>query len=161
MSEAIDADLSAHGDGRAANSWRKAPVTGRMAFGFAGGEPRAVTLDGKVVATVTTACQRCLQPFEWQLETGLRLVFVGIDDRTNGFDGFEPWEVDVNDAQPLAIVDEALVMAMPLSACHDELDQCVELSPRHVQDVLPGDDDESTTMPFATLRQQMNKGSKD
>jgi len=51
---------------------------------------------------------------------------------------------------PAAVVEEALIMAMPLSATHDTVDECGGYEPADEQV-------EQTTRPFAELRSQLDQ----
>ena len=64
-------------------------------------------------------------------------------------DGYEIWEFDENKVSPADIVEEALIMAMPLSALHESSDDCIAFSDDvHV-------DDSKTVRPFEDLRSLM------
>jgi uncharacterized metal-binding protein YceD (DUF177 family) len=64
-------------------------------------------------------------------------------------DGYEIWEFDENTVSPADIVEEALIMAMPLSALHASSDDCKAVfDDGHV-------DDGKTVRPFEDLRSLM------
>ena len=64
---------------------------------------------------------------------------------------YEIWEVEGDTIRPIDIVEEALIMAMPLSAVHPASEMCGPLAEN------VADDNRKTVRPFADLRSQMNK----
>ena len=57
---------------------------------------------------------------------------------------------------PDDIVDEALVMALPLAAMHEDADDCVEIEAQNEATIESTMVDEKMTTPFAALRAQMD-----
>lgn len=149
LSQAIEQDLATLSAADRPGGWRDAAVSGRLAFGFDDGGARAAMLEGRVGTTVTGVCQRCLAPFTWPLDIALRLVFAEPGGPVEAGPEYEVWELDEPTLCPIAVVDEALVMALPLSAKHDEGSCRV--------DVEPQDAGEETTRPFASLRARMEE----
>jgi uncharacterized metal-binding protein YceD (DUF177 family) len=64
-------------------------------------------------------------------------------------DGYEIWEFDENTVRPADLVEEALIMAMPLSALHESSDDCKAL----INDEQA--DESKTVRPFEDLRSLM------
>ena len=147
LAEAIETDIAALDAAARTVNWRESAVTGRLIFGFADDSERVATLAGHVEARVAAVCQRCLALFDWPLRTEFRLQFgtPGMAIR----DDYELWELSDSLVCPMEIVDEALIMAMPLSARHEDSAHCVE---------LPQRDDENLATPFASLRAQIDEG---
>ena len=145
LAETLAADLSVLDAAQVPRDWRARPVSGRLQFGTdtAGGAVAAVELK----AGITSVCQRCLDVFEWSLQTELKLQLIAAEEVADELEGYEVWELDEDAIVPAELVDEALVMALPLSARHDE--NCVEVEAEEVTDKL--------TTPFADLRSQMDK----
>ena len=98
-------------------------------------------------------CQRCLEPFDLPLRTTLKMLLLKSADATTVQDEFEIWEVEGNGIRPLDIVEEALIMALPLSAVHQPPDLCGPLA----ENVT--DDNKETVTPFADLRSRMSKSN--
>ena len=69
----------------------------------------------------------------------------------SGFSGFEVWELAEDAVRPLDIVEEALIMALPLSPLHKSRDLCGPLADNVVQEKT------GTVRPFADLKSQMGK----
>ena len=79
----------------------------------------------------------------------LRLLFADGED-TPADDRFEVWELEEERFRPIDLVEEALIMALPLSAMHDNSEAC------RTVDEKPSDEDEMTR-PFAALKSQMEQ----
>ncbi len=148
----MEADLSALDAGKMPANWREYPVTGKLNFGFADAQDEVAALNISLQASVTTVCQRCLQPFELPLSTTLRLLLSGASDKIAERDGYEVWEFAEDAIRPIDIVEEALLMALPLSAMHENIDECVEIEAEIEAETV----DEGMTTPFAALRTLMD-----
>jgi uncharacterized metal-binding protein YceD (DUF177 family) len=148
----MEADLSALDAAKMPAKWREFPVTGTLKFGFLDAQKEVVALDISLEAGIMAVCQRCLQPFELPLSTTLRLLLSGPADEVADCDGYEVWEFSEEAVSPIDIVEEALVMALPLSAMHEDIDECVEIEAETEAAIV----DESMTTPFAALRAQMD-----
>ena len=150
LAEIVGKDLEALDPDKRPANWRDAPLTGRLSFGFADAQERVPALEGSLQATVDAVCQRCLEPFRLPLAVELKLLFTGGADDFAETDGFEVWELDEDRLCPFDLVEEALVMAMPLAALHVDDPACTGQEPE-------GTAEASTTRPFASLRAQMEK----
>ncbi len=145
----VDADLSALPAARIPQQWRQAAVDITLHFGWIDDRPGVPALEGRVTATVAAVCQRCLAPFELALDTALKLLLPRSGTMPADCDGYEIWEFDENKVSPADIVEEALIMAMPLSALHESSDDCIAFSDDvHV-------DDSKAVRPFEDLRSLM------
>lgn len=142
----IEADLS-RASGPLAK-WRQFPVKITLRFGWAGERREFVTLTGEIEARVAAQCQRCLQPFEYPVRERLNLLLDGPGEVAGTMPGFEVWELDEKSLRPFDIVEEALLMALPLVARHQDENSCLP----HL--AAPAERSE-TIKPFADLRSQM------
>jgi len=154
--EVVEADLSALDAAKIPANWREFPVTGTLNFGFADAQHEVAALDISVEARVVAVCQRCLQPFELPLSTTLKLLLSGPEDDIVERDGYEVWEFSEESVRPIDIVAEALVMALPLAAMHEDADDCVEIDAQNEATIESTMVDERMTRPFAALRAQMD-----
>ena len=152
LSRVIETDLAALPRAEMPTNWRERLVSGRLSFDFADAQRAVAILEGTLDAAIAAVCQRCLSAFAWQLTIELKLQFVVPNEPLEGREGYELWELDDEVLRPMDIVDESLIMAMPLSARHEGSAKCVEIAP-----VETG---EKMTTPFASLRTQMDKGKK-
>ena len=156
LAEIITADLSALDAAKIPANWREYPVTGTLKFGFADAQHEVAALDISLEARVMAVCQRCLQPFDLPVATSLKLLLSGPADDIAECDGYEVWEFPEETVSPIDIVDEALVMALPLAAMHEDADDCVEIEAQNEATIESTMVDERMTRPFAALRAQMD-----
>jgi uncharacterized metal-binding protein YceD (DUF177 family) len=156
LAEVMEADLSALDAAKIPANWRQFPVTGTLNFGFVDAENDIAALDISLEARVIAVCQRCLRPFELPVATTLKLLLSGPADDIVGRDGYEVWEFPDEAVRPIDIVAEALVMALPLAAMHEDADDCVEIEAKNEATIESTLVDERMTRPFAALRAQMD-----
>ena len=120
-------------------------------------------VDGNVEATVALVCQRCLTPVSWPLHSRLELVFVesesGVDDAELP-EGLEPAVAPHGRASLAALVEDELLLALPLVARHSDLADCTRagLTPELLaRDEEEGPDEDTVKRPFANLRDLLRK----
>jgi uncharacterized metal-binding protein YceD (DUF177 family) len=150
LAEIVAADLAALAPDRLTGNWRDSTVAGRLAFGFADAQRRLPKLDGELAVTLDAVCQRCLEPFRLPISVELRLLFANAAGAATNRDGYEVWELDEEAFAPIDLVEEALIMAMPLSAMHQDRALCV--APVELEQSAG-----ETIRPFAALRSQLQK----
>ena len=150
LTEAVATDLSSLATEHIPQKWRQAPVAIRLAFGWADDGRRFPTAEGRVAAHVPAVCQRCLGPLELNLDVDLKLLLAGPDQVAHATGDYELWEIDEATIRPLDILEEALIMAMPLSAMHGPGESCD----------TPGEtvptESADTVRPFADLRSRIS-----
>jgi uncharacterized metal-binding protein YceD (DUF177 family) len=146
----VEADLATLEPDKVPRDWREAAVSGRLAFGFADAQQRLPSLVGNVTVTLDAVCQRCLEPFKLTLASELRLLPTTVEQGVSAGADFEPWELDDDRICPADVVEEVLIMAMPLSAMHDTAEACREFEPA-------GGGVERTARPFAALKDRMDQ----
>jgi len=146
----VESDLAALDPDKLPRDWRDSAVTGRLVFGFMDAQQRVAVLEGEVAATVDAVCQRCLEPFRLVLHSELRLLPATSGDSALAGDAFDVWELDDDTVCPADIVEESLIMAMPLAAMHDSGEACGKFD-TEASDASP------TTRPFATLKSQLDE----
>ena len=147
LTEIVRSDLESLDPDKLPLDWRKSPVTGQLSFGFAVAQDGLPTVEGQIGVTIHTVCQRCLEVFELPLEVEFRLLLGGdVEDDVR----YETWELDEDTFRPLDLVEEALIMAMPLAALH--VDDAVCKQPAAIAEAA-----RETTQPFAMLKSQMER----
>lgn len=152
--ESIERDFAALGAERLPAGWRHFPVLGRLEFApAAAGEGTAT---GRLTARVPAVCQRCLEPLEWPLDIGVDVRFTTGTEAAGspGDRGEELWELEDERLRPVDVVDELLVMALPLSVRHEDDGRCgfaAGNEERHEPD---------TTRPFAGLKARMGEAGR-
>jgi uncharacterized metal-binding protein YceD (DUF177 family) len=143
----VRADLDRLDPDTLPRNWRDATVTGRLSFGFADAQERLAALEGRVAATIDAVCQRCLAPMQLPLVVELKLVFAPGASAMEGR-GYEVWELDEADLRPVDLVEETLIMALPLVATHGGEESC-DGAPATAGDAA------ETVRPFASLKERM------
>ncbi|HEX5766474.1 MAG TPA: DUF177 domain-containing protein [Woeseiaceae bacterium] len=153
LSGVVEADLASLPEAEFPREWRQAPVQIRLRFSWIDAGRRLPALEGRVTGSIPVVCQRCLGPMELALDEELKLLLVAPGESAGAkgaADDFEIWELDEATIRPLDILEEALIMAMPLSALHERgqgCDAAVDAEPP-VR--------EETNRPFAGLRSQIS-----
>jgi uncharacterized protein len=150
LAEIVTGDLSSLTEEEIPQQWRQAPVAIRLAFGWADGGRRFPAVEGRVVARVPAVCQRCLRPLELSLDLDLKLLLAGAGEVAHATDDYELWEIDDATLRPLDILEEALIMAMPLSALHGPGESCA--TPAETVPTESAD----RVRPFADLRSRIS-----
>ena len=143
----IEQDLGALAERDRPRGWRDAPLEVLLNFGWLDRDRRSVAVSGRIQGRIAAVCQRCLEAFDWPLDTAFSLVLSKDDD--DGPEGYEAWVMDEETIRPLDLVEEAVVMALPLSPRHGSVDDCGPLAK------TIGAEDAQATRPFADLRAQM------
>ena len=135
--------------------WRSEPVGIKLEFSWADGHRKIPLLTGHLTASIAALCQRCLEPCAIAIETELKMLLLQELQTAKaakaGFSDFEVWELNEDTIRPLDLVEEALIMALPLSPVHTSRDMCGLLADNVVQDKS------DTVRPFADLKSQMGK----
>jgi uncharacterized metal-binding protein YceD (DUF177 family) len=151
LTEVVAADLSSLDEDEVPGKWRQAPVEIRLVFGWGDSRQQIPVANGRVRARIPAVCQRCLGLLELTLDVELRLLFTGPDRVTGAADDYEVWELEEATLRPLDILEEALIMAMPLSALHGPGEACESPTEASVADSA------DAVRPFADLRSQMRQ----
>ncbi len=153
----VEADLAALDPEKMLSGWRDRAVLGELQFGFADADERIPIVTGSATVDVDAVCQRCLEPFQLQLEIEPKLLLLDAGQADDGYADFEVWELDEATMRPQDIVEELLIMAMPFSPMHDNMADC-----KAIMSADPSDDDgaEKLVTPFAALRSQMTQNKQ-
>ena len=146
----VKADLDTLDPDKLPRAWRDTVVTGQLSFGFAAAQGGVPALQGKVTAKIDVVCQRCLETMQLPLVVDLQLLFGGDGSVSAEDGGYEVWELEEEKLRPLDLVEEALIMAMPLAAMHVDSKTC------HGPEVAE-DDPGERIQPFAALKSQMDE----
>lgn len=143
--------------GAAPRGWRQAPVAIRLAFSWADVDRLLPRVTGRVSARMATVCQRCLEAFEIPIAADIDMLLTvpgaKLQDHAQAGD-IEIWELDRERVRLADLVEESLVMAMPLAPVHESKEACGPL----VRDIA--EIEETMTRPFADLRAQMKRAEE-
>ena len=151
LSDIVEKDLISLEPAQIPGKWRDNPVRTRLEFGWVNADRDVAAVDGRIDAELTMVCQRCLEAFQMPVGTTFKMVFAGPETESESPDGYDIWTLDDDTVRPLDIVEEAMVMALPLAPAHDSIDNCGPLAAR-IADEMP-----DTVKPFADLRAQLDK----
>lgn len=149
LEQIIESDLETLEPDKLPCGWRESEISGRLSFGFGAAQNGRPVVQGEVRGTIDAVCQRCLGPLTLPLSVELKFRFGG-DESVDG-EGYETWELEEETLRPADLVEEALIMAMPLAAMHDN-DDC------H-RPAAEGGGAEEKTRPFAALKAQMERNN--
>ena len=148
--EVVDGELRALPEAAGARQWRGDPVLIRLAFGWLDPANRLPRATGSIKARLASVCQRCLEPFDLELEVPVDVVFGDEDDvaAAGGVpSGQEVWELDDEQLSLRDLVEEWLIMSLPLAPMHDDETSCsASAANRDAQDKV---------RPFADLKSLM------
>jgi len=124
-------------------------VTARLKFATRAGTP---CLDGYVEAELELRCERCLEPVKQHIESDFRFGLIASEGEADLLPKeFEPLLVSDSEQSLLELVEDELLLSLPIVARHDE--ECSEVLQKHK------DDDEvqhDTYRPFAALKDLMS-----
>ena len=150
--EIIAGDLEGLSAARRPKGWRDTPVEVSLAFDWLDRENDLPAVKGRISTKIAAVCQRCLEGFALPVDTKVKLVFAAEDSPSPA--GFETWEMAEETFRPLDVVEEALIMALPLSPKHDNVADCGPLAGTLASE------NEKPVRPFADLRSQMEQAKK-
>jgi uncharacterized protein len=76
-------------------------------------------------AAVELVCQRCLEPFRHELADTANVVLADAAAVPTAVpEGFEPFELEAGRLQPAELVEEELIVAIPLVPKHERIEDC-------------------------------------
>jgi len=153
LTEIVRRDLETLNADKLPLDWRESPVAGQLSFGFVAAQDGLPTVIGQAGVTIPAVCQRCLGLVEIPIEVELRLVLGGDAEQAADAEQYEIWELDEDTLRPLDLLEEALIMAMPLAAMH--VDDAVCKKPAAIAE--EAEQATETTRPFAMLKSQMEQ----
>ncbi len=120
----------------------------RLALQMIDGKPSAVL---QLRAGVVLACQRCLRPVHRVLESESRLAFVAREvDPAPG--DYEPVAGDPRRVDFATLVEDELLLALPLIARHAEGESCVLPAERDADALASAPAAPELRLPFAGLK---------
>ena len=103
-------------------------------FNFDQRQQQCVTVDIDYEADLRMVCQRCLEPFTIRLAERSSLAIIETDGAEDyAPEGYEPLLLEEAKLQPLALLEDELIMALPLVPRHAEEAECGSLAERVTQ----------------------------
>ena len=80
-------------------------------------------------ADVELICQRCLEPFRQELAESVNVVIADSDSLpTTAPTGFEPFELEDGRLQPVQLIEDEVIVAIPLVPKHARVEDCGSLA---------------------------------
>ena len=124
-------------------------VTARLKFGTSAGTP---CLDGAVWAELEMRCERCLDPVKQLIKSDFRFGLITSEDEADLLPKeFEPFLVSDSEQSLLVLVEDELLLSLPIVARHEE--ECCGILQKHkIDDDVQAD----TYKPFAALKDLMS-----
>jgi uncharacterized protein len=113
---------------------------------------RHPTIEADVSGVVVLTCQRCLKPCACTLDETALLIVVARESEEIG-SGYEPWIGDPERLPVGAVIQEQVLLALPLVPMHADTDDCRARAGEGPQDA--GREDRQR--PFAKLRELLDK----
>ena len=127
-------------------------VSGKLRFGSTGTGRRVII--GSVSATVEVLCQRCLEPLSLELADTIQLALVESESQSDSLEAaWDPWIVDGPKISIASLLEEQLMLCMPLVSYHRD-ERCVKAL-EYQQRKEPLDDssgDRAAKNPFEVLK---------
>ncbi len=118
---------------------------------------RRRTMTGTIDGLVHMQCQRCLEPVEVKLHVDVRLAMVWDEEKAKQLPAtVEPWIVGEDPEDLHAIIEEEILLSMPVVAYHTE--HCVDATTLSVGTL--DDEPESRPNPFQVLETLKNTSKK-
>jgi uncharacterized protein len=127
----------------------------RLAFGKF---EKRTTVEVSVVGSLVLPCQRCLRPCESPLDETALLIVVA-DDREEVPGGFEPVLGDAERLSVTELVEEQMLLGMPLVPMHEDDDGCLDAA-APVTTVDKDSTADDRQKPFANLRELLAKSER-
>lgn len=93
-----------------------------LVFGI--GEQRILNVTGSIRAKVQHVCQRCLGPVSIDLDCELSLAIVWSEEKAENLPKrFDPWIIDEGRTDIYAIIEDELLLSLPIVSYHNE--ECI------------------------------------
>ena len=120
-----------------------------LKFGFAGHIP---FIQGHIATELQLKCQRCMQPMAHIIDNDFKLGLVLNEEQMDKLpDDFEPYLVEDDSNHLHDMIEDELLLSMPLVAMHDfECSEHINVEDT-VQDAAAGSSDEKEN-PFSVLK---------
>lgn len=105
-------------------------------------------LAGSIEAALVLECQRCLEPMTFSVERDISLAIVWDEDQAKALPKHrDPWIAGEDEADLAAILEEEILLALPVVARHAE--DCLDASLLSAGDIEEPEDTEPN--PFSVL----------
>lgn len=133
-------------------------VEGEVAVEMSGSKAgRVRTLHGRIVTTLSLVCQRCLEPMTVPIDVQFQLGLVTTEEQVERLpEGLEPLLIAEPTLRLAEVIEDELVLALPIVALHPEGSACAARVPAAMAAVQEPVEPEPRKNPFAALAQLKN-----
>lgn len=139
-------------DGEVPGDWERRPLAVELGFErrqVEGNQPvPAVT--GTARVTLPLVCERCLGMMELALEADIAFLLPDADMTDEALPGFEVWPVEGRGVRPLDLVEEELLLALPLALMHEDRSHCRPMTEHDAAQDMAAEPE--TQRPFSALK---------
>ena len=112
------------------------------------GSPMNV-VSGRIEVKLFLTCQNCLNIFQNEIDIPVNIALCADQNAYQGNKDYEPWEIEGCGVKIIDLIEELLLISIPLYVKHDDDKVCVILK-------KPQTSSDLTTFPFANLKNQLN-----
>lgn len=117
---------------------------------FAVGDGGEKLMRGKIEGSVSLQCQRCLEPMDYSLGAAFNLAVVWDEAQAKSLPKYlDPWIVEEQEGDLYLILEEELLLALPVVAYHQQ--DCIDSSLLSVGEV-PSETSHGADNPFDVLK---------
>ncbi len=138
--------------GELAGDWERRPLAVKLDF-----EPRRVegtqpvpAVTGRARVTLPLVCERCLGLMELELKADIAFLLPDADMSDEALPGFEVWPVEGRGVRLLDLVEEELLLALPLALLHEDRSHCRPVTAPYAPEDARTEPD--TQRPFSALK---------
>ena len=108
-------------------------------------------VSGELRTQYHLACKNCLRPLKKVIRLPLTLILCRNSDTEKEINGYDLWELSGDEIKVHDLIEEILILDVPLYAKHDKEKNCITYNKPQVSK------QRSIVTPFADLRNQLNK----
>lgn len=131
-----------------------------------GAEQGSRVVAGSAATQVLLQCERCLNTFEAALDAEIAVAVVWNEEEAAQLPTrFDPWIVPEERGDVLAMVEDGLLLALPIVALHPQGEDCpappMSYGSEHEQSALASPVDEQSDNPFKILEQLKNRSERE
>jgi len=126
---------------------------------FSRDEQGLLTVKGSAEAQVSLECQRCLECMPLTLAANINVAIARKEDDCARLPKYyDPWVVDTESADLIALIEDELLLALPIVALHEQ--QCAEFNEEGVSTASDSSNEtEARPNPFSVL-EKLKSGNK-
>ena len=132
--------------------WLNEKVHIRLDFETIKHDTNIFTATGALKTRFYLTCQKCLKLLENEIEVPVKLALHNKRNEVQNMHGYEYWELTGRSVKTLDLIEELLIMAIPLYIKHNADEDCTSLDVIEFQK-------QQVTLPFADLKNRIKKSN--